>query len=222
MRPSNMTSTRSERARISLELRRDEEHRSAGVALDDEPLMDVFGRADVEAARRLLGYQHWRFVRTVRAQRRPSAGCRPRAFRRPRARSRIRIAYRRMSARACSAIAPRIDEEPPARAGHCAGSPLQDCRRRWLRAPSRRRRDPPGYRRGRRLDARRHWLRHIAPRISIRPPSGLPKPTSASMSSFWPLPATPATRRFRRCEQTSSTRSTAGSAGRVMVRRRQQ
>ena len=37
------------------QLRRDEEHRPAVVALDDEPLMYVFGRADVEAARRLLG-----------------------------------------------------------------------------------------------------------------------------------------------------------------------
>ena len=30
------------------------------------------------------------------------------------------------------------------------------------------------------------------PQTSTRPPSGLRKPTSASTSSFWPLPATPA------------------------------
>ena len=65
MRPSNMTSTRSESARISLKLRRDQEHRAAVVALGDEPLMDIFGRADVEPARRLLRDQHRRLVRQL-------------------------------------------------------------------------------------------------------------------------------------------------------------
>ena len=46
-----------------LSSRRDEEHRSAVVALDNEPLVYVFGRADVEAARRLLGDKHRRLVR---------------------------------------------------------------------------------------------------------------------------------------------------------------
>ena len=45
------------------ELGRDEQDGAAAVALGDELLVDILGRADVEAARRLLGDQERRLVR---------------------------------------------------------------------------------------------------------------------------------------------------------------
>ena len=62
-----------------LELERHEQHRAALVALLDEAPVDVLDRADVEAARRLGGDQHPRVAGDLAGERRPSAGCRPRA-----------------------------------------------------------------------------------------------------------------------------------------------
>ena len=93
--------------------------------------MDGFGRADVEAARRLLGDQHWRLVRQF-----------------ARNDDLLQVASRERSdghalARDADCVAPnerarplgdraRIDETVRARGGRRAGSPWQDCRRRWL------------------------------------------------------------------------------------------
>ena len=52
MRPRNMTRMRSAGADL-VELGRDDEHADAGVARLDDALVDVFDRADVDAARRL-------------------------------------------------------------------------------------------------------------------------------------------------------------------------
>ena len=45
------------------QFRRDKENRAASVALGDELLVDMFGRADVQPSRRLLRNQRRRFVR---------------------------------------------------------------------------------------------------------------------------------------------------------------
>ena len=48
-----------------VQLERDEQDRSALVALGDEPAVEVLDRADVEAARRLRGDQHLRVARDL-------------------------------------------------------------------------------------------------------------------------------------------------------------
>ena len=63
MRPSYMTRMRSLSARISLSSADTSSTARPGVALGDQLVMDEFGGADIDAARRLLGDQHRRLMR---------------------------------------------------------------------------------------------------------------------------------------------------------------
>ena len=155
MRPSNITRMRSLSARISLSSAETSSTAWPLVALGDELAVDEFDRADVDAARRLLGDQHRRAMRRVRARPPSSADCRRRA-------SRERVLAGDPDAEPRDQLArPRRDSAP----GRCrpaarqrrrrGGSPSRDCRRRWRRARCRRWRDPPEYRRARRRDAPR-------------------------------------------------------------------
>ena len=74
-----MTRIRSESERISSSSSETSRIAAALVALLDEPAVHELDRADVEAARRLRGDQHLRVAVDLARERRPSAGCRPRA-----------------------------------------------------------------------------------------------------------------------------------------------
>ena len=210
MRPSNMTSTRSESARISLSSAETSEHRAALVALGDEPLVDVFGRADVEAARRLLGDQHWCLVRQfardddllqIAARQRPD---------------RTALAWDADGEAADERARPlgeraRNDEGAARERRRRAGSPWQDCRRRWRR----RRADGGAILRNigeaggaMRLDVRAGSHRRRRSRPARRPgAAGRPAPRRVRSAR---CRRRPRSRRSRRRERSRLTRSTAG------------
>ena len=177
-----------------VELGRDDQHGHAAVAGGDDPLVDELDRADVDAAGRLGGDEQAQVAARARARRRPSAGCRPRACRpavsMPGARTSYSLSFSR------GELVERVELQG-AVADERGSSKLRLSIRfsAMVMLPTR----PSSWRSsGMKPTPASRILRTERPTSSlpssvIEPVTWSWRPSSASVSSVWPLPCTPAT-----------------------------